>query len=465
MAQHTVRAAALGRPRRTVLARRPGRPAVPASSSDGRIAVEGRPDRRSSTAATSTWTRRRAGRTARPVAATGSSPASSTCTSTAAAAPPSPSGDRRGVPEGHPHPPPARHHHARRLHRHRRHWTTSPSRPRLLSELAEQGDLAGIHFEGPFISAVPQAAPTSRGAAARPGPGRRPQAARRGARHRADDDPRAPNCPAASTPYGCSPTHGVIAAIGHTDATYEQTVEAIEAGATVATHLFNAMPALGHRAPGPIAALLEDERITVELINDGTHLHPAVLQLAFHQRGRGPGRVHHRRDGRGRLRRRALPARPAGGRGQATASRGSVGGRFDRRLHAHPGPRLPARGHRRRAAGRRRRRRPLSANPARLLGIVRPDRLAGDRARTPTWWCWTRTSTWWASCAGANGWCDPPGLMLRTAAAVTAAASPGSGSGGGSGSGPTTTGDGMIARALVRMPPPRAVARRPAARP
>jgi N-acetylglucosamine-6-phosphate deacetylase len=79
--------------------------------------------------------------------------------------------------------------------------------------------------------------------------------------------------------------HGVIAALGHTDATYEQTVEAIEAGATVATHLFNAMPQLGHRVPGPIAALLEDERVTVELINDGTHLHPASLELAFHRAG------------------------------------------------------------------------------------------------------------------------------------------------------------------------------------
>ena len=83
--------------------------------------------------------------------------------------------------------------------------------------------------------------------------------------------------------------HGVIAAIGPTDATYEQTQAAIDAGATVATHLFNAMPALGHRTPGPIAALLEDERITVELINDGTHLHPASLELAFHHAG--PGRV------------------------------------------------------------------------------------------------------------------------------------------------------------------------------
>jgi len=57
----------------------------------------------------------------------------------------------------------------------------------------------------------------------------------------------------------------------------------------VATHLFNAMPPFGHRAPGPIAALLQDERVTVELINDGTHLHPAVLELAF--TAAGPDRV------------------------------------------------------------------------------------------------------------------------------------------------------------------------------
>jgi N-acetylglucosamine-6-phosphate deacetylase len=47
------------------------------------------------------------------------------------------------------------------------------------------------------------------------------------------------------------------------------------------------MPGLGHRAPGPVAALLEDERVTVELINDGTHLHPAVLELAFGSAGAG----------------------------------------------------------------------------------------------------------------------------------------------------------------------------------
>ncbi|MFD7455309.1 N-acetylglucosamine-6-phosphate deacetylase, partial [Kitasatospora sp. NPDC059827] len=74
---------------------------------------------------------------------------------------------------------------------------------------------------------------------------------------------------------------GVIAAVGHTDSDYATTLEAIEAGATVATHLFNAMPGIAHRAPGPIVALLEDERVTVELINDGVHLHPSVLDLAY----------------------------------------------------------------------------------------------------------------------------------------------------------------------------------------
>ncbi|MFJ3217947.1 N-acetylglucosamine-6-phosphate deacetylase, partial [Kitasatospora sp. NPDC086801] len=74
---------------------------------------------------------------------------------------------------------------------------------------------------------------------------------------------------------------GVIAAVGHTDSEYATTLEAIDAGASVATHLFNAMPGIAHRAPGPIVALLEDERVTVELINDGVHLHPSVLDLAY----------------------------------------------------------------------------------------------------------------------------------------------------------------------------------------
>ncbi|MCT7351575.1 N-acetylglucosamine-6-phosphate deacetylase [Streptomyces sp. 15-116A] len=157
----------------------------------------------------------------------------------------------------------------------------------MLAELAQQGDIAGIHFEGPFIS------PCRKGAHDEellrdPDPAevrKLIDAAHGHARMMT----LATELPGGLDSVRLLVEHGVIAAVGHTDATYEQTVAAIDAGATVATHLFNAMPVLGHRAPGPIAALLEDERVTVELINDGTHLHPAALQLAFHHAG--PRRV------------------------------------------------------------------------------------------------------------------------------------------------------------------------------
>ncbi|CAL9496300.1 N-acetylgalactosamine-6-phosphate deacetylase [Streptomyces sp. enrichment culture] len=153
----------------------------------------------------------------------------------------------------------------------------------LLSELAEQGEIAGIHFEGPFIS------PCRKGAHSEellrdpdPAEVRKLIDAARG---HAKMVTLATELPGGLDSVRLLAEHGVIAAVGHTDATYEQTVRAVEAGATVATHLFNAMPPLGHRAPGPITALLEDERVTVELINDGTHLHPAALRLAFHHAG------------------------------------------------------------------------------------------------------------------------------------------------------------------------------------
>lgn len=74
---------------------------------------------------------------------------------------------------------------------------------------------------------------------------------------------------------------GVRVAVGHTEATYEQATDAFDRGARIATHLFNAMPGIGHRTPGPIVAALEDERVTIELILDGVHVHPSVARLAF----------------------------------------------------------------------------------------------------------------------------------------------------------------------------------------
>ncbi|OBF29657.1 N-acetylglucosamine-6-phosphate deacetylase [Mycobacterium sp. ACS4331] len=69
-----------------------------------------------------------------------------------------------------------------------------------------------------------------------------------------------------------------VAAVGHTEATYDQTRAAISAGATVGTHLFNAMRPIHHREPGPIIALVEDPRVTVELIADGVHVLPALYR-------------------------------------------------------------------------------------------------------------------------------------------------------------------------------------------
>ncbi|MEU6242941.1 N-acetylglucosamine-6-phosphate deacetylase [Streptomyces sp. NPDC047024] len=153
----------------------------------------------------------------------------------------------------------------------------------LLGELAEQGEIAGIHFEGPFISPCRKGA-HSEALLRDPDPAevRKLLDAARG---QARMVTLATELPGGLDSVRLLAEQGVIAAVGHTDASYEQTVEAIDAGATVATHLFNAMPPLGHRAPGPITALLEDERITVELIDDGVHLHPAALQLAFHHAG------------------------------------------------------------------------------------------------------------------------------------------------------------------------------------
>lgn len=71
---------------------------------------------------------------------------------------------------------------------------------------------------------------------------------------------------------------GVVAAIGHTDADYDTTVEALGAGASGATHLFNAMRPLHHRQPGPIVALLAHPTAALELIVDGTHTHPALVK-------------------------------------------------------------------------------------------------------------------------------------------------------------------------------------------
>lgn len=78
---------------------------------------------------------------------------------------------------------------------------------------------------------------------------------------------------------------GIVIAIGHSKATYEQTEKAIQAGCTYSTHLFNAMHPLHHRDPGCVAAILNNPNVLAEIITDGIHLHPAIVQLVLKLKG------------------------------------------------------------------------------------------------------------------------------------------------------------------------------------
>jgi N-acetylglucosamine-6-phosphate deacetylase len=74
--------------------------------------------------------------------------------------------------------------------------------------------------------------------------------------------------------------HGIVAAVGHTDATWEQTQAAIAAGAAVGTHVFNGMRPPHHRQPGPVFALLAAPSVVCEFVADGHHLHDGTLAFA-----------------------------------------------------------------------------------------------------------------------------------------------------------------------------------------
>jgi N-acetylglucosamine-6-phosphate deacetylase len=158
---------------------------------------------------------------------------------------------------------------------------------RALAEATRDGIIAGIHLEGPWLSAA-------RCGAHDPTQLRDPEPAE------IDDVlaagagtirmvTLAPERPGSSEAIQRLLDAGVVVAVGHTDATYEQTQHALALGATVGTHVFNAMRPLDHREPGPALALLEDPGVVVELIADGVHVHPAVVAAVI--RAAGPGRV------------------------------------------------------------------------------------------------------------------------------------------------------------------------------
>ncbi|AKG35959.1 N-acetylglucosamine-6-phosphate deacetylase [Paenibacillus durus] len=79
--------------------------------------------------------------------------------------------------------------------------------------------------------------------------------------------------------------HGITAALGHTDAAYEQVIAAADAGLNQAVHTFNQMTPLHHRKPGTAGAVMSDERIRAEIIADGIHVHPAAISILARLKG------------------------------------------------------------------------------------------------------------------------------------------------------------------------------------
>jgi len=97
----------------------------------------------------------------------------------------------------------------------------------------------------------------------------------------------APELPGAREMINAAAARGVCISLGHSNATLAETQAGIDAGARHATHTFNAMRPLDHREPGVLGAVLVDDRVTADLIADGVHVHPEMVELFL--RAKGPG--------------------------------------------------------------------------------------------------------------------------------------------------------------------------------
>jgi N-acetylglucosamine-6-phosphate deacetylase len=147
-----------------------------------------------------------------------------------------------------------------------------------LAGVIESGDtnIRGVHLEGPFLS-------HARCGAQNPDYLMEPSASILAelidaARGTLSMITVAPELPHADEVIDAAVAAGVVVAVGHTDATYDEASAAFARGATVATHLCNGMRPVHHREPGPVLAAL-DAGVACEVINDGVHVHPAITRL------------------------------------------------------------------------------------------------------------------------------------------------------------------------------------------
>ncbi len=145
----------------------------------------------------------------------------------------------------------------------------------VLNDRVTEAEPLGIHLEGPYINVV-------RRGAHQPSWLRMPAESETEQLLALTDGhlrllTLAPELPGATAMIHRLVEAGITVSMGHTDANYEQAKEAIQLGITHATHCFNAMRPLLHRAPGPLAAIAQAEQVRGELIADGVHVHPAAM--------------------------------------------------------------------------------------------------------------------------------------------------------------------------------------------
>ncbi|GAB2592769.1 N-acetylglucosamine-6-phosphate deacetylase [Microlunatus antarcticus] len=149
----------------------------------------------------------------------------------------------------------------------------------VLADLVDDGHLAGVHLEGPFLS-VEQPGAHQQDLLRAPGPATvdRLVEAGRGTLRLVTLAPELPGGLDAVRRFVAS---GVRVAVGHTAADDAMVARALDAGADVGTHVFNAMTPIHHRRPGPVPRLLTDPRVAAELIADGFHVAEEVLRMAL----------------------------------------------------------------------------------------------------------------------------------------------------------------------------------------
>ncbi len=152
------------------------------------------------------------------------------------------------------------------------------------NQSAEGAEILGLHIEGPYINLAFKGAQPVEGI-------RDPNfdecrellAAADG---RIKIMTMAPELPGGMELIRFLKANGVAASLGHSEADYDTALAAIDAGATRATHLYNAMSGVHHRKPGLASAVLNEPGIQAELICDGVHVHPRMAELAWRAKGR-----------------------------------------------------------------------------------------------------------------------------------------------------------------------------------